>query len=92
MSETTSTVPAVNVDYKTIVTLRTIEGKSVQEVADHFKITWKEAAEAIRAYGLVVAKSEKAPDLLKQPAYTINLVDTAKVVPAKPKKEKVLAD
>ena len=82
-------VKSINIDYGTIVTLRTIQDKSVQDVADHFHITWEEAREAIRDYGLVVRKTEKAPDNANEKGYKIVLVDTAKIVPAKEKAIKV---
>lgn len=84
-----SEVVVKKVDFGTVVTMRTIKGQSVQEVADHFGITWDEAREAIRSYGLVVAKSEKPALGDAQKGYVIDLVDKNKIVAKKEKVSKV---
>ena len=68
-----------NVDYANVVTLRTIEGKSVADVAEKFNITWEEAREVIRNYGLVVKKDEKAPESVGK-SYEIVYTNPEKVV------------
>lgn len=73
-----------NVDYANVVTLRTIEGKSVADVAEKFNITWEEAREVIRNYGLVVKKDEKAPESVGK-SYEIVYTNPEKVVVKKAK-------